>query len=114
MTPEEMKKRKDANKADQIRKAKKLLGDMHPNMIKEYQHIFLDSQRGQVVLRDMLGAMKVFSPNLTEEDLAVRNYGVNLMHTIAGAHVTPDKLESLYGLFVSALAEYERNTTPTE
>jgi len=113
MTPQEQEAAKAKNKAAQIKKAEKVLGYTHPSMIKEYQHVFLDSPRGRLVLRDILGKAGVFDPNLTESDLAVRNFGTNLMLTVAGAHITPEKLESLYGKFVDALAEYERDTTPT-
>ncbi len=114
MTPDEIKKAKAENKAAQIKKAGQVLGYMHPGMIKEYQHVFLDDPRGRLVLRDILGKAGVFDPNLTVENLAVRNFGTNLMLTVAGAHITPDKLESLYGKFVDAIVEYERDTTPTE
>lgn len=114
MTPDEIKKAKAANRAAQKQKAENVLGYMHPNMIKEYQHVFLDDTRGRLVLRDILGKCGVFDPNLAVEDLSVRNFGTNLMLTVAGAHITPEKLESLYGKFVNALVEYERETTPTE
>ncbi len=111
---DQTKEAKAANRAAQKQKAENLLGYMHPSMIKEYQHVFLDSPRGRLVLRDILGKTGVFDPNLTEKDLSVRNFGTNLMLTVAGAHITPEKLESLYGKFVNVLVEYERETTPTE
>lgn len=114
MTPEEIKAAKAKNKAAQIETAKRMLGEMHPKMIKEYQHVFLNDTRGRLVLRDILGKCGVFDPNLTEDSLSLRNFGTNLMLTIAGAHITPDKLETLYGKIVDALVEYERDTTPTD
>ena len=111
MTPEQIKQAKADNKIAQQKKAEKLFGKVDSHVIKEYQHVFLDSPRGQFVLRDILGKTGVFSPNLTENDLALRNYGVNLMLTIAGVHETPEHLETLFGKFVNALAEYERDIT---
>jgi len=106
MTPEQ--------KAKQMAEAIKMLGPKHPELVREYQHIFLKNSNGRTVLKDVLRDTKVFTLGLKESDLPLRNYGVKLMYTIAGAHITPETLDSLFGMFIDALAEYELRTVPKE
>ena len=105
---------KEAEKQRQMAEAVRLLGAKRPELVRQYQHIFLKNANGKVVLRDILHDTKVFTAVLKEEDLPLRNLGMKLLLTIAGAHASPQTLESLFATFIDALAEYERNTTPLD
>ncbi len=114
MTPEEKKIAKEKDKKQQMGDVVRLLGAKHPEMVKQYQHIFLKNANGRAVLKEILRDTKVFAIKLTDNDLPLRNYGMNLLLTTAGAHLNPQTLESLFGMFIDALAEYERKTAPTD
>ncbi|KKN01509.1 hypothetical protein LCGC14_1126970 [marine sediment metagenome] len=105
---------KEAEKQRQMAEAVRLLGAKHPELVRQYQHIFLKNANGRAILKDILGDTKIFAINLREEDLAVRNYGSRLLHTIAGAHINPLSIDKLFSMFIDALAEYERTTTPID
>ena len=104
---------KEAEKQKQMKKTVDLLGAKHPELIRQYQAIFLKHANGKAVLQDILDDTKVFALNLTEDQLPLRNLGMKLLLTIAGAHTSPQSLHKLFGMFIDALAEYERNTTPS-
>lgn len=104
----------DKEKQIQLEEAAKLLGRKHPELVKQYQSVFLKSANGRAILKDILSDTLVFEAKLKPEDLALRNYGIKLLYTIAGAHVTPGKLDLLFSTFIDALADHERATTPID
>ena len=104
---------KEAEKQKQMNDVVRLLGAKHPELVRQYQAIFLKHANGTTVLKDILHDTKVFALNLTEEQLPLRNYGIKLLYTIAGAHINPQSLDRLFGMFIDALVEYERSTTPS-
>ena len=104
---------KEAEEQRQMADVVRLLGAKHPELIRRYQAIFLKHANGPEVLKDILDDTKVFALNLTEEQLPLRNYGIKFLYTIAGAHVNPQSLDKLFGMFITALVEYERSTTPS-
>ena len=114
MTPEEKRIAKEKSKKQQMGDVVRLIGAKHPELVKQYQQIFLKNANGRVILRDIIGDTGIFSIKLTEENLPLRNYGMKLLLTVAGVHQSPQTLESLFGMFIDALAEYERNTTPQD
>ena len=105
---------KEAEKQRQMKETVRLLGAKHPELVKRYQTIFLKHANGPEVLKDILHETNVFTANLREEDLPLRNYGIKLLYTIAGAHINPQSLDKLFSMFITALVEYERSTTPRD
>ena len=111
MIPEDKQKAKELDKKKQMEDVVRLIGAKHPELVNQYKAIFLRHANGKTVLRDILKDTKVFTLKLTEEDLPLRNYGMKLLLTTAGVHKSPQTLELLFGMFIDALAEYERTTT---
>lgn len=114
MTPEDKQKAKELDKKKQMDDVVRLIGAKHPELVEQYKAIFLRHANGKTVLRDILGDTGIFAIKLTEDDLPLRNYGMKLLLTTAGVHKSPQTLESLFGMFIDALAEYERKTTPQD
>lgn len=114
MKPKDKIDPKEAEKQRQMKEAVRLLGAKHPELVRQYQHILLKNANGRVILKDILGDTKIFAIHLSEEELAVRNYGAKLLYTVAGAHINPESLHKLFGIFIDALAEYARTTTPRD
>ena len=105
---------KEAEKQEQMKEVVRLLGPKNHELVRQYQNLFLKNVNGKAILKDILFDTKVFAANLKEEDLPLRNHGIKLLYTIAGAHINPQSLDKLFGMFIDALAEYERSTTPLD
>ena len=105
---------KEAEKKKQMQEVVRLLGAKHPELVRQYQNLFLKNANGRAVLKDILHETNVFTANLKEEQLPLRNYGIKFLYTVAGAHINPESLHKLFGMFIDALAEYERSTTPLD
>lgn len=114
MKPKEKPDPREVEKELQMKEVVSLLGAKHPELVRQYQNLFLKNANGRVILRDILEETKVFALDLREEQLPLRNYGIKMICTLAGVHINPESLHKLFGMFIDALAEYERTTTPRD
>ena len=105
---------KEVESQKQMAEVVRLLGAKHPELVRQYQHVLLKNANGRVILKDILHDSKVFAIKLGEEDLADRNAGMKLILTLAGVHINPESLHKLFSMFIDALAEYTRTTTPRD
>ena len=101
-------------KAKEKTRALRALGPKHKAMVELYQHTLLRTPEGKLVLKDLLMESKVFAIDINEKDLDSRNHGIKLIYTLAGAHIDSSRLDTLFTIFIDALAEYEQTVLPIE
>lgn len=114
MKPNDKRDPKQVETERQMQEVVRLLGAKQPELVRQYQNLFLKNANGKGVLRDILGDTKVFALNLTPEQLPLRNHGMGLLMTIAGVHINPESLHKLFGMFIDALEEYAKTVTPKD